>query len=339
MSKNNFSHAVTTYLAQYLPGQRGVSPNTIRSYRDTLVLLLRYARDAAGISPEQMDWSTVNPELVEGFLHWLEQDRRSAVSTRNQRLAALHAFCRYAMVEQPEQHETCQGILAISFKKTATPVLRYLTVDAIRAVLAEPAIQTPSGRRDLALLTVLYESGARVQEVVDLTWEDIHYRLPATLKLTGKGRKSRIVPLMPGAARILERYRADQAGHTDMVEPSAPVFVNQKGKQLSRWGVNHIVEKYVAAARTHQPDLYPPRISAHVLRHSKAMHLLEANVNLIYIRDLLGHVSVQTTEVYAKASPDMKRKALEKVSEAVLPDGAFTKEEETELLVWLKDLL
>ncbi len=116
--------------------------------------------------------------------------------------------------------------------------------------------------------------------------------------------------------------------------------MNQKGEQLSRWGVNHIVRKYVEAARVSQPDLFPPfRVSAHVLRHSKAMHLLEANVNLIYIRDLLGHVSAQTTEAYAKASPDMKRKALEKASAGVLPDGAFTKEQETELLVWLKDLL
>lgn len=335
MKSHEFSHCLTQYLSKYLTGKRGLSTNTVMSYRDTFSLFLTYCRDEAGIKPERLGFQAFNRTLIENFLSWLEHHRNCSVSTRNQRLAAIHAFLRYVMVEAPEQINMCQQILAIPTKKTSSPSLHYLTVDGIRAVLAEPSIKSPQGRRDLALLTLLYESGARVQEIIDLTVSDVRLTRPATVKLTGKGDKSRIVPIMPDAAKIMEMYlRNNRKQGLGM-----PFFTNQKGERLTRWGVGYIINKYVEQARIRQPDLFPDPISPHVFRHSKAMHLLEANVNIIYIRDLLGHVSVQTTEIYAKTSPVAKRKALEKAAEEVLPRNTYSKRREAELLTWLKELV
>jgi len=339
MKNNDFPHYLTNYLSKYLTVQLGVSTNTVMSYRDTFSLLLRYCRDELRIKPERLDFKTLDRKLIENFLYWLEQNRHCSVSTRNQRLAAIHAFLRYVMVEAPENISMCQQIISIPTKKTQAPSLSYLTVEGIKAVLAEPSLKSKSGRRDLALLTLLYESGARVQEIIDLTIGDIRLTRPATVKLTGKGNKSRIVPIMPDAAKIIEMYLGSESKKNSTPDLHMPFFVNQKGEMLSRWGVNYIITKYVEQARKLQPGLFPDKVTPHVFRHSKAMHLLEANVNLIYIRDLLGHVSVQTTEIYAKSSPEVKRKALEKASEDVLPGSQYSKEKENELLTWLKDLV
>jgi site-specific recombinase XerD len=242
------------------------------------------------------------------------------------------------MVEEPENAGTCQAILSILVKKAPAPAICYMTVEGIRAVLAEPFLKSKIGIRDLALLTLLYESGARVQEIIDVTCGDVRLTRPATVKLTGKGNKSRIVPLMPDAAKIIETYLDSIKKSGNSQELSMPLFVNRKGEKLSRSGVTYIINKYVRQARKLQPQLLPTKVTPHVFRHSKAMHLLEANVNIIYIRDLLGHASVQTTEMYAKASPDAKRKALEKASAEVLPHKTYSKEKEDELLTWLKEL-
>lgn len=339
MKNPEFSYCLTQYLSKYLTGQRGLSTNTVMSYRDTFSLFLKYCRDEAGIKPERFSFKSFNRKLVENFLVWLEQNRHCSASTRNQRLAAIHAFLRYVMIEVPEQMNMCQQILSIPTKKTQSSSLYYLTVEGIKAVLAAPSLQSTQGRRDLALLTLLYESGARVQEIIDLTVNDVRLTRPATVKLTGKGDKSRIVPIMPDAAKILEMYLASSHKGERKQGLETPFFMNQKGERLTRWGVGYIINKYVEQARKLQPDLFPEQVTPHVFRHSKAMHLLEANVNIIYIRDLLGHVSVQTTEIYAKASPVAKRKALEKATEEVLPGSTYSKEKETELLTWLKELV
>jgi len=339
MKSYSFQQSLTEYLARYLPGQLGVSSNTVMCYRDTFSLLLKYCRDERHIQPERMDFARLNRDLVEGFLQWVERSRHCSISTRNHRLAVIHAFSRYVMIEHPENSAACQGILTIQAKKKPAPSPNYMTVDAIRAILAGPSLRTKPGRRDLALLTLLYESGARVQEIIDVAVGDIRLSQPATLKLTGKGNKSRIVPIVSDAARIVNMYLSDGAKGNIPRQPRQPLFVNQKGEKLSRSGVSHIVKRYVEQARKLNSELFPDHVTPHVFRHSKAMHLLEANVNLIYIRDLLGHVSVQTTEVYARASPDAKRRALEKASVEVLPSSQYSKEEENELLTWLKDLV
>jgi site-specific recombinase XerD len=338
MKKNSFQQCLTDYLSKYLTGHLGASTNTVKSYRDTFSLLLRYCRDELKIKPERLDFNAFNRKLVENFLHWLEHSRHCSASTRNQRLAAIHAFSRYVMVEEPENAGTCQAILSILVKKAPAPAICYMTVEGIRAVLAEPFLKSKIGIRDLALLTLLYESGARVQEIIDVTCGDVRLTRPATVKLTGKGNKSRIVPLMPDAAKIIETYLDSIKKSGNSQELSMPLFVNRKGEKLSRSGVTYIINKYVRQARKLQPQLLPTKVTPHVFRHSKAMHLLEANVNIIYIRDLLGHASVQTTEMYAKASPDAKRKALEKASAEVLPHKTYSKEKEDELLTWLKEL-
>lgn len=337
MKKANFQQCLTEYLSKYLTGHLGLSTNTVMSYRDTFSLLLRYCRDEMRIKPERFDFKTFNRKFVENFLHWLEKNRHCSVSTRNQRLAAIHAFSRYAMIECPENSGSCQEILAIPTKKSPRTPLCYLTVEGIKALLAEPSLNSKLGKRDLALLTLLYESGARVQEIIDLTIGDIRLTRPATVNLTGKGNKSRVVPIMHDAAKIIEIY-LDNVGKRGY-RLDQPMFISLKGEKLSRSGVSYIINKYVEQARNRQPELFPEKVTPHVFRHSKAMHLLEANVNIIYIRDLLGHVSVQTTEIYARSSPAAKRKALEKASEEVLPGRPYSKEKENELLTWLKELV
>lgn len=337
MKINNFQQCLTNYLSKYLTDHLGASMNTVMSYRDTFSLLLRYCRDEYKIKPERIDFKAINRKLVENFLNWLEQDRHCSISTRNQSLAAIHAFFRYVMIEAPENMSLCQQILSIPAKKKPTPALNYLTVEGITVLLAEASLNSESGRRDLALLTLLYESGARVQEIIDLTVNDFRLIRPATVKLTGKGSKSRIVPIMPDAVRIMEMYLDNRRNSAQDLH--RPLFVNQKGEKLSRSGVNHIINKHVESARKQHPQLFTEKVTPHVFRHSKAMHLLEANVNIIYIRDLLGHVSVQTTEIYAKSSPVAKRKALEQASKEILPSSQYSKEKENELLTWLKELV
>ncbi len=188
----------------------------------------------------------------------------------------------------------------------------YLTVDGIAALLAQPDISTKAGRRDAALLSLLYDSGARVQEIVDLTIGDIRFISPATVKLTGKGRKTRIVPLLSGPESLLKAYMKDY--DLEQSPSTHPLFCNRSGVKFTRAGIAYTLKKYADMARSTSPDLIPETVTPHCLRHSKAMHLLQANVNLIYIRDLLGHSEIKTTEIYARADTSLKRQALEKAS-------------------------
>lgn len=335
MKKSDFPEYLTDYFSKYLPGHLGASPNTIMSYRDTFSLLLRYCRDELKQKPEKLTFKILQKKLVEDFLKWLEESRTCSISTRNQRLAAIHAFSRYVIVEAPEYIGICKDILSIPIKKSHSKSLNYLTVEEISSILAQPDLKTKHGRRDLALLSLLYDSGARVQEIVDLIVADIRLDPPWTLKLTGKGNKSRIIPIMPEAIQIMLVYLKNYK----YSDNKASLFCNKEGNKLTRSGVEYVLEKYVEKAKEIQKSLMGKKVTPHVLRHSKAMHLLQAGVNIIYIRDLLGHVSVQTTEIYAKIDSDAKRKALEKASQKVLPENTYSKEKEDELLDWLKNLV
>ncbi|NLE25411.1 MAG: tyrosine-type recombinase/integrase [Clostridiaceae bacterium] len=185
------------------------------------------------------------------------------------------------------------------------------------------------------MLTLLYDSGCRVQELVDLTWIDLRFEKPATVTLTGKGNKTRIVPLMPDTASILASY----ANSITITNRTVHVFLNRSGLKLSRSGVEYVIEKYAAMAEESMPSLKEKRITPHVYRHSKGMHLTQADVNIVYIRDLLGHSSVQVTERYARADSRSKREALEKASQNIIPESRYSQEEQQELLQFLKSLI
>lgn len=336
MKPTDFAKALTQYLSVYLPGQRNVSPNTISSYRDTFKLFLSYCKQGKGLTIERLGLSQMDETLVLGFLKWLEEERNNGISTRNQRLACIHAFFRFVQTEHPTGLLAFQKILSIPFKKAQKPTVNHLTSDALILILAQPDLSTRNGRRDLTLLSVLYDTGARVQELVDLRVRDVRLDPPPILTLTGKGRKTRHVPLMANTESVLRQYMTEnyllENGKLDN-----PLFVNRQRGKMTREGVAFILDKYVSKARS-ASSLIPEKVTPHVLRHTKAMHLLQAGVNLIYIRDLLGHVDIATTEIYARADTELKRKALEQAYPNMVSTDLPQWNQDDDLLEWLTRL-
>jgi site-specific recombinase XerD len=331
----DFAICLRRFLTAYLGGLRGCSPNTIASYRDTFKLLIVYFRDERSIPPEKLTLDRVDADAVTGFLEWLQTGRHNSTSTRNQRLAAISSFCTWMQAEDPARMACYQDILAIPTKKQAYPNVHHLSIEQTRFLLTQPDPSTRQGRRDRALLATLYDTAARVQELADLTVRDLRLDNPAMVALTGKGRKTRHVPLMGNTTALLSAYlgehRLDRPGHD-----ADPVFSNQHGTKLSRGGIAWIIRKY--QARTDDPHLAGADLSPHTLRHSKAMHLYEAGVPLPYIRDILGHVDLTTTEIYARASTETKRKALQTAYPDLTPSDRPEWTQDHELLEWLTNL-
>lgn len=335
MKPTDFSKYLSDFIARHLPNEKGVSANTITAYRDTFVLLLNFMREHKGIKVEKLTLEKIKKETVLAFLDHLEKQRKCSQATRNARLAAIHSFYKYLQGETLHYLHECQRILSIKFKKSAYQSLNYLSVEGIKLLLAQPDMTTAKGRRDLTLLALMYDSGARVQEIIDLTPSMLRLNKPSTVKIIGKGNKARIVPMLDAQMDHLKNYLKEHK----LNEPSAnlyPLFYNSRKEKLTRAGVGHIVQKYAGAARKENKLLIPEKISPHSLRHSKAMHLLQAGVNLVYIRDILGHVSIQTTEIYARADSKQKRKALEKAYVNVNPNEEAKWTQDESLITWLK---
>ena len=336
MKPTDFSVHVTSFLTHYLAAQRNLSPNTIKAYRDVFTLLLRFCRDVRGIALERLSLAQIDASLVEAFLDHLANDRHVSISTQNHRLAALHAFFRYVQSEVPERLLQSQQILAIPLRRHARSNVGYLSKEYLAQILAQPDLHTGAGRRDAVLLSVLYDAGARVQELIDLSAGDVRLDPPPQVRLMGKGRKMRAVPLMDATVELLRDHRRDnnldRPEHADQ-----PLFQNRQGGRLSRSGVRYHLQKYVQPVRHDHPGFTQP-VSPHSLRHTKGMHLLQSGVPLEIIRDFLGHVDVKTTEIYARVNLEMKRKALEKVTDVTpLPKIPSWKQNKT-LLEWLHSL-
>ena len=321
MKPTDFAKHLTAFFSDYLPGVRNLSGNTVLSYRDTFRLLLTYCRDCENTAPEKLRLESFSDKLLLRFLDWLQKERGCSVATRNNRLAAVHAFFRYVQSREPGLLLTCQQILLLPFKKYQTPIVRHLTPEQTRDLLAAPGFATRSNRRNTALLSVLYDSGARVQELCDLRVRDIRLDHPSVITLAGKGRKTRHVPLMADTVKLLRSYMEEnslfQNGRQD-----APLFCNQRRSKLTRGGVNHILCKYSGTLSVKYPDI-SKRLTPHVLRHSKAMHLYQAGVSLVYIRDILGHVDIATTDIYARADTESKRKVLENIYPGITPAASL----------------
>ena len=336
MKPTDFSIHVTNFLTHYLAAQRNVSPNTIKAYRDVFTLLLRFCRDVQGIAPEKLRLEQIDISLVEAFLDYLERERKSSPQTRNHRLAALHAFFRYVQAEEPARMHQCQKILAIPQRRCARPTVGYLPKEELAEILAQPDLRTPDGRRDAVLLSVLYDAGARVQELIDLSVGDVRLDPPAQLRLLGKGRKMRAVPLMGNTVQLLR----DHLQENRLVSPEQfdkPLFQNARHQRLSRSGIRYILNKYLVRAREKRPTLNQT-VSPHSFRHTKGMHLLQSGVSLDMIRDFLGHADVKTTQIYARANLEMKRNALEKLSESSPVQAIPSWQQNKDLLEWLRSL-
>jgi integrase/recombinase XerD len=335
MKPTDFSIHLTNFLTRYMAGQRNLSPNTIKAYRDVFTLLLRFARDVRGISVERLSLEHVDVAFVEAFLDHLGKDRHCSDRTQNQRLAVLHAFFRYVQSEVPDRLLQCQKILAIPLRRLAQPSVGYLSKDQLATILAHPDMTTHAGRRDAVMLSVLYDTGARVQELIDLNADDVRLTSPAQVRLFGKGRKVRVVPLMDATAELLRDHMREQG--LDRAERGhEPLFQNRLSGRLSRSGIRYLLQSHVQAVRPSLHGFTQP-VSPHCLRHTKGMHLLQGGVPLEIIRDFLGHVDVKTTQIYARANLEMKRPALEKVADAPLPTMPSWQQNKT-LLEWLHSL-
>lgn len=335
MKPTDFSYYLTIFLTKYLPSEIGASKNTISSYRDTFILFLVFLKEERGILAGNLLLYMVTKDIVVEFLGWIETKRHCCAATRNVRLSALHSFFHFLQYQNPDNLLEWQRILSIPTKKTETKIINYLTLDGIKLLFKMPNQNTKNGRRDLALLTLMYDSAARVQEIIDLTTSALRLGDPFTVKLIGKGNKARIVPLMKPNIQILKRYMEEQQ-LLELSKNMYPLFFNKRKEKLTRAGVNYILAKYKDMARKQDNSLIPEVLTCHCLRHSKAMHLLQAGVNLVYIRDILGHSSVQVTEVYAKVDSKQKREAIEKAYTDVVPGGIPLWQQNNNLLIWLK---
>lgn len=336
---NNLAKYITGFLGVYLSHERNVSPNTIAAYRDSFVSFFSYLRDEKQMKIENTALPDINRENVIGYLRWLIEKQGNSIATRNSRLAAIHSFVSYLQYETIEHLEQWQRIMAIKNLKKEHPTPAHFTKEGIKLLLEQPDGTFYKGLRHLAILALMYDTGCRVQELVDLTVESLRIQCrPYSIRVYGKGRKVRIVPLSEHVVTILKNYM--DRHHIDYESSiKKPIFCNSAGNKLTRAGISYILKKYADMARVCNPNIIPDIISCHQLRHSRAMHLLQSGVNLIWIRDLLGHTSIQTTEVYARADSKQKREAIEQASECLTP-SMVTGEwiDNKNLITWLKGL-
>ncbi len=339
MKKPDLHHYVTSYFRSYLPGQKNLSRNTISGYADAFRLLFSFCEEKKGMRVERLKISDFDSDLICSFLDWLETGRGCSISTRNQRLTALHSFFRYLQKQSPPDMEAIQGILDIPYKKTATTVVPYLNEEQMQALLSVPDGSCREGFRDQVLLSLLYDTGARVQELADLKVRDIRIESPSVVTLHGKGNKTRQVPIMTNTQKLLKAYLGHYRYDPGISKGDNQLFTNQKKGKLSRWGISYIINKYVRQAKeSGLLDIDFP-VTPHVFRHSKAVHMVRAGINLIYIRDFLGHVDCSTTEIYARIDTELKRKAIEKACKDILPEQEYKDwTTDTDLMAFLESL-
>lgn len=321
------------FLGEYLPRERNASLRTISAYRDALKLLLCFTAERQKCSVAELAFSHLNRETILSFLESLETVRANATTTRNHRLAAIRSFFRFVSSSSPELVELCTQILGIPQKRADSESVGYLTVEEMNAILASILPQSAEGRRDDALLRFMYNTGARVQETLDVRAMDLQLTTPAHVLLHGKGRKERTCPLWPDTVvRMKELLKVNQIN----CRSELPVFRNRAGKALTRFGVRYILAKYVRVAAEKQPTLSRTEVHPHTIRHTTAMHLLQSGVDVNTIRCWLGHASVVTTNHYVEIDLEMKRRALEGVNP---PQGAeLVPVPDATLLSWLESL-
>jgi len=287
MKQTNFAKRLTEFLTVYLNGERGYAVNTIKSYRDTMLLLLVYMKSIHKKTAERIDFNDITQERILDFLQWLEQERGCHTSTRNVRLCAIHSFFKYLQYKAPEQLAQWQQILSIKTKKTPRPQKPYLRAKGLNLLLQQPDTKTQKGRRDLVLLSVLFDSGTRVQELIDLTPSCITFGKPTLLRVTGKGNKSRLIPVSGQVVSLLRAYMTEN----NLFQPFAseyPLFGSNRRQKFTRMGITSILKKYADRARKINPSLVPEKITPHAMRRSKAMILMNEGVDIVSIRDFWG---------------------------------------------------
>ncbi len=293
---------IRRFLLEHLVGERGLSINTQKSYRDMLILLLPFIAKQANKSTDRLVVTDLSAESIRLFLQELETVRNCAISTRNQRLAGIHALARFIGQHCPEFVGWCGQVRLIPFKRTTEPTITALDREQVTALLEVPVRSTTQGQRDYALLLFLYNSGARASEAVGLSIDDIDWHAQC-VKVLGKGKKHRFCPLWPITLEVLKAQTAER-------KPSEPVFLNRTGRPITRSGVHALVKRCAKRASANVPSLANKTVGPHVIRHSTATHLLRSGVDINTIRGWLGHVSLDTTNIYAEINLEAKAKAL-----------------------------
>jgi site-specific recombinase XerD len=335
--KNNFAECLTLYFTNFLQLQRGLSANTISSYSDTFLLLFKFLREEYAIPPEKISFDKIDSTKIVCFCQWLEEKRNSSIKTRNLRLTAIHSFYRFVLTMNPHMIQICKLIIEIPMKKEEEKIPVHLSVSEIKMLLAEPDTNTKQGIRDLTILSLLYETGARVSELINLKLNDLNLNDNSYVYIRGKGRKTRLIPISFDLRKLIKVYL--QSNKIDDTSREQYLFINSRGNKLTRPGINYILNKYVQKASEKNVQYFKVKVSAHVIRHSKAMSLLLSGINLIYIRDFLGHSSITTTEHYARTNPEFLRAAIESNS-LNFPDDTnyYTQKEKDGLLEFLKTM-
>lgn len=324
------------FLTDHLAAERDLSAQTISSYRDAIKLLLTWFRDIEKIPPEKLRLADLDREKILCFLDWLQDQRSNAAATRNQRLAVIKSLARYIGIEHPDFLDQATQILAIKQKKSPNTDMGYLTGEQVKALLAAPNAATQRGLRDTVMLSTLYDTAARVQELCDLNAADVRAARPMVITLRGKGAKIRRVPLMEPTAKLVSDYLDRRAAHQGVGANADPLFHGPEKRRLTRWGITKILARHAQSLRSRDPSYAAGiNITPHVIRRTRAMHLLQAGVNTIYIRDLLGHADVSTTEIYARADTETKRKAIESAYQSLTPEPLPDWTGDQDLLEWL----
>lgn len=303
------ANPVKRFFSDYLPVQKGLAANTMAAYRDTLKLLLCYGADRRKKAAEELTVEDLDEPLVLVFLDHLETDRGCSARTRNARLAAIRAFFGFLARENPLLLPQCQAIRAIPQKRHEHKTMTYLEENETQAVLDAADGATRAGIRDQALLLMLYNTGARVSEIVNLKVGDLRLDDVPQVRLWGKGRKERRCPLWPETAEALRAYLQERTPRDPRCEQ---VFLNARGSALTRFGIRHILHKHVVQAQCTCPSLANKRVSPHTLRHTTAMHLLRSGNEVNMVSYWLGHADINSTHVYVEIDMEMKRKMLEK---------------------------
>ncbi|PID38260.1 MAG: integrase [Proteobacteria bacterium] len=325
---------VTSFFASYLPGERGFSRHTIVSYRDTFRLLLAFVMERSGHPVTQITMDDISAAVVTAFLEHLEEARGNAVSTRNVRLAALRTFFAYAGQKEPSALALARNVALVPFKRGPTRRMEYLNAEEVKAILDGPDRETADGRREYLTLALLYDTGARAQEILSLRPSDFRLHRHALVTIRGKGNKERLVPLLQATADLTTQHLAETGRPID---DGTQLIRNRHGQPMTRSGLTYLVAKYRRLAAETTPSLERSGISPHTFRHTKAMHLLQAGVHPVTIKDILGHAHLETLSVYARADLDLKRRALEQLGTNTDATPRPT-QRDPDLLEWLERL-
>lgn len=309
MSSTDFATAVSKFLLEYLPHQRSYSSNTVLSYRDTIKLFLRFISEEKAIPLNRFYMKDFNRSIVIEFLEWYRNGGAGSASA-NQRIAALKTFCEFAQIEYIDYISQLQEVMSIKAKKSQGRDIDFLTAEQVKNLINLPDINTISGCRHRVAMTLLYDSGARVQELCDLTIGDVVVGSVTTVRLHGKGNKYRTVVISRETGQLIKYYIDRYRQHAVKTDP---LLVNRHNMKMDRAGISYIINKYVNLLKN-TDNAIPKKVHCHMFRHSKAMHMLEAGINIVYIRDFLGHEDISTTMIYARADNRIKNKVINELA-------------------------